>query len=302
MFTEDLKAVYRKLRKFYYSYLKAWFVYRETRNWQILDNWATLDYLLEHKCSLSRYGDGEFTVMFGGGNGFQVPDEKLQRRLLEVIKAQDAPNFMVAIPHPMKSYKGLTNPHAFWPEYTSRNIAMLRTLVDKNRLYLNTQVTRFYMEREDKSHCGEHLDRLKQLWDGKDVYIVEGSMTRSGIGNDLYDKANSIHRIVGYSENAFSHYDEMLTAIKRLVPKDALILLCYGMTATVLAYDLAKLGYRAVDIGHLDIEYEWLRMGAFERKLIRGKHVNELKEVGGAEPEPCADPLYLSQIVCDITK
>lgn len=102
MFTEDLKAVYRKLRKFYYSYLKAWFVYRETRAWQIMDNWATLDYLLAHKCSLSRYGDGVFTVMNGGGNGFQVPDENLQRRLIEVIKAQDAPNFMVAVPHPMK--------------------------------------------------------------------------------------------------------------------------------------------------------------------------------------------------------
>jgi len=62
---EKLKKIYRKLRKFYYSYIKAWLVYNETAKWQILDNWQSLDYLCEYHCSLSRFGDGEFGIVGG---------------------------------------------------------------------------------------------------------------------------------------------------------------------------------------------------------------------------------------------
>lgn len=299
---EELKKIYRKFRKFYYSYLKAWLVYHETAKWNILDNNQTLEYLCIHKCSMSRYGDGEFGIMGGQGNGFQVADNRLAFRLKEVIFADDAPNFMVAVPYPMKYYKDLRNGHAFWPEYVSRNIRQLRSLIKPNRIYLNTQVTRFYFERADRSNCKAHVDKLKSLWNNKDLVIVEGNKTRSGVGNDLYDNARSVQRILGYSENAFSHYDEMLSAIISHTNKNQLIILCYGMTATVLAYDLAKLGYWAMDIGHLDIEYEWMKMGAADRIVIQGKQVNELKEIGGADVETCRDAKYLSQIIADITK
>lgn len=299
---ERLKKLYRKLRKFYYSYVKAWFVYRETAKWHILDNWETLDYLCKHHCSMSRYGDGEFGIVGGQGNGFQKADAKLAARLKEVILSEDAPNFMVAVPYPLKYYKDLKKCHAFWPEYVSRNIQLLCTLIKRNKTYLNTQVTRFYFERKDKSRCREHLRKLRSLWDDRDIVIVEGTKTRSGVGNDLYDNAKSVHRILGYSENAFAHYDEMLEAIVKNTTKNQLILLCYGMTATVLAYDLAKLGYWAMDIGHIDIEYEWMRMGATERTLVKGKHVNELKEIGGTDVGICHDAKYVSEVVADITK
>ena len=208
---------------------------------------------------------------------------------------------MVAVPYPLKYYKDLRDSHAFWPEYTSRNIKLLRTLIKRNKTYLNTQVTRFYFERADKSHCKEHLQKLRSLWDDKNVVIVEGTKTRSGVGNDLYDNAKSVHRILGYSENAFAHYDEMLEAIVKNTSKNQLILLCYGMTATVLAYDLAKLGYWAMDIGHLDIEYEWMRMSATNRALVKGKHVNELKEIGGTDVGTCHDAKYICEIITDIT-
>ena len=62
---ENLKRIYRRLRKIYYTYIKAWFVYRETDKWHILDNWETLEYLSSHRCSMARYGDGEFGIMGG---------------------------------------------------------------------------------------------------------------------------------------------------------------------------------------------------------------------------------------------
>jgi hypothetical protein len=48
----------------------------------------------------------------------------------------------------------------------------------------------------------------------------------------------------------------------KLSDKNILILISLGPTATVLAYDLAKLGYWAIDIGHIDNEYEWLKLEA----------------------------------------
>ena len=107
---------------------------------------------------------------------------------------------------------------------------------------------------------------------------------------------------MGYSTNGFSHYDDMLKAITTHVePKDdKLILLSYGPTATILAYDLAKLGYQAVDIGHLDIEYEWYQRGDVNGGVVKGKYTNEA--MGGNNVEECADEKYFSQIICDITK
>lgn len=76
-------------------------------------------------------------------------------------------------------------------------------------------------------------------------------------------------------------------------------MLSYGPTATVLAYDLAKLGYQAIDLGHLDVEYEWYLRN--ERWLkIEGKYVNEAAD--GHIVGDCYDEKYLNQVICDITK
>ena len=54
-----------------------------------------------------------------------------------------------------------------------------------------------------------------------------------------------------------------------------LFLIALGPTATVLAYDLFKAGYQAIDIGHVDVEYEWWRMGARRKVKLERKYVNE---------------------------
>lgn len=53
------------------------------------------------------------------------------------------------------------------------------------------------------------------------------------------------------------------------VNKAKLVLIALGHTATVLAYDLAEVGYQAIDIGHIDIEYEWFLMRAPKKYLSR---------------------------------
>jgi len=67
---------------------------------------------------------------------------------------------------------------------------------------------------------------------------------------------NSLQRIICPDENSFDVYNKIYEeAVK--IDKSKLFLISLGSTATILDFDLYKIGYQAVDIGHVDIEYEW---------------------------------------------
>lgn len=268
---------------------------------KILNSIDSIKYIIEHKCSVSRYGDGEFIMLLGGGyDDYQEADQKLAKRLKEVLVSTDAPNHIVGLPMPLKHTIGLRpSSRDFWDYFTLRKGVSLLPYLSTTRLYIDTQLSRFYIMYTDKSHCENQLNLLKAIWDNKDVVIIEGTKSRTGIGNDMYDNVKSLSRILGPATDAFSMYDEMLEAIVKHVSKDNLILLSYGPTATILAYDLAKLGYWAIDIGHLDIEYEWFKMGAIDKVVINGKFTNEAK--GGRFVKSNEDKEYLQQIIFDIT-
>lgn len=267
----------------------------------ILDTVESINYIIEHKCSVSRFGDGEFDLIRGGKIGYQKPDVNLAKQLSHVLAATDAPNHIVGIPLPLKDVSLLKKGSKdFWNYFVLRYGKRVRGLLSSGRTYVDTQLSRFYSIYDDISYSDTVWHNLKRIWESQDIVIVEGTQTRSGVGNDLYDNARSIARIIGPAENAYSMYNEMLHAITSNVTKEKLILLCYGPTATILAYDLAKLGYRAIDLGHLDIEYEWYRMKVPHKVAVKGKYTNEVDN--GNIVEDNFMPLnYREQIIVDIT-
>ncbi|KIP56010.1 hypothetical protein ST42_07085 [Prevotella pectinovora] len=282
-------------------YVRIPLAHKQFERINILNSIDSIKYIIEHKCSVSRFGDGEFIMLLGGGyDDYQGADQKLAKRLKEVLVSTDAPNHIVGLPMPLKHTIGLRpSSRDFWDYFTLRKGVSLLPYLSTTRLYIDTQLSRFYMMYTDKSHCENQLNLLKAIWDNKDVVIIEGTKSRTGIGNDMYDNVKSLSRILGPATDAFSMYDEMLEAIVKHVSKDNLILLSYGPTATILAYDLAKLGYWAIDIGHLDIEYEWFKMGAIDKVVINGKFTNEAE--GGRSVKSDYDEGYLQQIILDIT-
>ena len=57
----------QKLRHIYYAYIKSYFIYKETCQWNILDNWQTLDYLLSGQTE--RFAvKGKYTNEVDNGN------------------------------------------------------------------------------------------------------------------------------------------------------------------------------------------------------------------------------------------
>lgn len=286
----------------YNKYIAIPLVHRKLKDIKILNSLLSVQYIIDNRCSVSRFGDGEFDVLMGkNGNTFQVADTRLAGMLKHILVSNDAPNHMIGIPLPLKGTSGLRpSSRDFWGYYVKENVECLLPLFSKDRIYLDTQLSRFYMAYKDKSHCKNHFALLKKIWDGKDIVIVEGCESRTGVGNDLYENAKSIRRIIGLATNAFEKYDDMLNAIVANVSKDKLIILSYGMCATVLAYDLSKLGYWAIDFGHLDIEYEWMRMGAKKNTVVKGKFTNEAGDIGRENIAACEDSDYKKQIIFSI--
>lgn len=269
------------------------------RRAQIMTADETIDYILKHRCSVSRFGDGEFQTMEGGGNGFQHPDEKLKERLLQVFKSNDD-KLLVCMDGCYKhANSGAHGIKVFYMRFMLRNKSVI-SWTDYNKIYGEAGFTRFYVHSTDKAHSKCIIEKIKKFWQNRDVYIVEGRLTRFGVGNNLLDNAKSVHRILGPSKSAFDKYDEILRTAENSIPKNSntLVLLALGMTATVLAYDLSKLGYQAIDVGHLDVEYEWMLMGATKVVPIPTRFVNEANNYD--EVVDCKDKNYLNQIIAKI--
>ena len=113
----------------------------------------------------------------------------------------------------------------------------------------------------------------------------------------MFDNVKSFGRILCPTQNAFEKYNEIFNEACK-ISKDRLILLSLGPTAKILAYNLYKEGYRVLDIGHIDLEYEWYLQGATKKVQIKNKFVNEVEEK--SELNEVNDKKYQSQIIKEI--
>jgi len=73
----------------------------------------------------------------------------------------------------------------------------------------------------------------------------------------LYNIANDMGMEFATATLHNSFYFRKILDGCRKFPKDRLFLLSLGVTAKFLAEDLYRDGYRVIDIGNLDMEYEW---------------------------------------------
>jgi glycosyltransferase family protein len=237
----------------------------------------TLNEIIENKKSISRFGDGEMFLILGYGIYFQNANKKLAKRLLEIINNNSTnKNLLVGINffYKKKDFDKYSKGTAsYWRSffYHYRHLAL--KVINKNTKYYSSWISRFYTTFRNKSHVPFYVKKLKKLWENRDIIVVEGEKTRNGIGNDLFNNAKSIKRIICPAQNSFKFYDKILNAVLT-VDKNNLILISLGPTASVLACDLSKLGYQAVDISHTNVQYESFLNDTRNMTQIYGKNGN----------------------------
>lgn len=262
----------------------------------------TIKYIRDHECSIARFGDGEFSLMLQyGAPGFQKCSAAMSQGLLNVF--ENVPeNLLICVPYYIVSTKGLKpEGKLFWEtwarEHQKETVEAIRKKTGEEYRFGDAGLSRPFSPYRTSSFADKMFPMLKELWRDKDILIVEGAQTRLGVGNDLLANARSIKRILGPAENAYELYEKILSTVTSLYNGE-MVILALGPTATILAADLTKKGIQALDLGHIDIQYEWYLSGEKKLTPILGKYTNEA--AGGRNVADSHDKVYLSQIIATV--
>ena len=127
------------------------------------------------------------------------------------------------------------------------NIDGIKPYLNYNRKYGDTIITR------EPVIWG--LRAYRKIWEGRKVVFITSKNGRFDNDKRFFDNIKETNFIDIPPVDAFDKYEEILKEAKKY-PKDYLFLIAAGPTATVLAYDLHKSGYQAIDIGHLPNCYQ----------------------------------------------
>lgn len=249
----NLKEINNKITEFddRFEFLKYELIEESEQTYRpnILNSIQTINYIIDKKISLSRFGDGEFQLIQGKDCIFQDVDINLQKRLKEILSS-NMNNHCVAIPHGMCHMRsGNKKQKQFVRSFYVKNNDWIFNSIIKNKLYLNSDFTAILQEKEA-------YNLIRKIWNNRDVTIISGDRVFKGIQYNIFDCAKSIEYINAPTVNAFEKYDEILNQAKK-IDKNRLVCIILGPTATVLAYDLAQEGYQALDLGHIVKAYDF---------------------------------------------
>lgn len=123
-----------------------------------------LEKIINEKRSLSRFGDGELEIMQGRERPwFQELDYRLAERLKEVFNSKDE-RIIIALADNFGSLDCYTEQAADGiREYLENGIREdLMKVIDTNRIYYDTYVTRPYIIYKDKSHAVHIFELFKK--------------------------------------------------------------------------------------------------------------------------------------------
>lgn len=280
-------------------------------SWQpkVLSITDTINNVHSKKLSVSRFGDGELNLICGASLHFQKYDSRLAKKMEDILAAPHD-NLMVCIPNAFsrKSRKEMCKvDRSFWKSHLMYSRKKWLSRLNKSHFYGNTFMSRIYSFNWNKDRSQKIYLQLEKMWAERNMIIIEGAQSRLGVGNDCFKKASSIQRILAPATNSFDQYDSILAKAIEVAGPDTLFVLAMGPTATVMAADLANAGHQAIDLGHIDIEYEWMRMGCKTKQPVPGKYTNEAFLTGTAAAEITGQlpaevmAEYQSQVIADFS-
>lgn len=213
----------------------------------------TIDKIVKDSLSIARFGDGEFNICIGRKIGFQKKNKELAARLKEILQS-DEQKILIGI-NTLPEINKLSD---IWKKFIIRRGYRTLRLLNSNKIYESSTITTTFPE--DDQDLNKRVLDLKKIWNKRKVTFVVGKDSRFFLNQDLFDNIDEHEFIYGPAKHAFSEYNNLLNEITQR-STDKLILLSLGPTATLLSFDLARMGYQAVDIGHMPSKYHRQRYG-----------------------------------------
>lgn len=221
----------------------------------------TLDMLIHTNNSLCRFGDGEFENALQWPSPFQYTHlPEISAKLLTILSSQRKD---ICICLPRKMYEGKQNlslqEQLFWRKaYMKTFYDLIDTHCHIHQTYYATEVSMpFAYQNVD---LAKFFSKVRQIWQSKDITIIANKSIFNGLQYNIFDNAASVELMDAPSKNAFAQYPSILQRSLQL-DKARLIIIILGQTATVLAYDLACQGFRALDFGHIAKTFDWYKKG-----------------------------------------
>ena len=295
-------SVESRIKKIKYIVALAIFKVRSCLNKnriKVIDIDGTIEELITGSRSLVRFGDGEISLIRGYGIRFQPYSKEIQRDLIGVLESNED-DIMIAIPAHVANYDYIKyyrkDERVAWVKESFYSYNVYKNSC-KNKIYYNSLVSRLYLPFDlDYTVASRRFKEIRKLWNNKKILIVEGQYSRLGVGNDLFDNVNKRDRILCPSKDAYSKLTEIENEIEWAMQREKydLVLLALGPTAKVIVYHLHKLG-RMIDLGHIDVEYEWFLKKTRDKVAIKGKAVNEA--INGYSNLQLHDEKYESEIL-----
>ncbi len=198
--------------------------------------------------SLARFGDGELKLALGRDAKSQKHSKDLGLALQRVLRDWRGP-CLPCIPN----IAGRDSPkEQFWAQYRG---SWYSGMYDLRGVYGSSFVTR--PDSAPRPFTDDYWALVSRLWLGREVVIVGGSQ-KSLKAADMVGAAG-VEEIAAPRQHA---WEEHAWLLDRLKGEKRRVFLCIGATATVLAWELARCGVHALDLGHI---------GMFMRKHVAGE-------------------------------
>ena len=220
---------------------------------QIMDEHSTIQYLIDHRASIARYGDGELKLCTGRRAKSQVCSAGIQNRMREILVSRNNNNCLVGIPRIYSSEdkcRMSERKWSFWKNYANDKHL---PLYDKYKLYGSAFITR--PDAAPGIDNAEYYAKIKSLWKDREVLILHGKGTGFLKSPSLLDGVKKYQEAIGPPTNAYSEHKSLLKRMLLTSDRDTIILISLGPEATILAWDLACNERQALDLGHLGMFY-----------------------------------------------
>ena len=96
----------------------------------------TVNKIIKNNCSISRFGDGEFFLMFGIKIPFQIPNKKLMKRLKEILISNDKNLLIGILPYKIENMRQFNNKTKdFLYRFYNNNKFNILKIINKNKIF-----------------------------------------------------------------------------------------------------------------------------------------------------------------------